>query len=34
MDEGGGRSVIQNYEPLLQVGDRVRVFGTQLELIQ
>jgi outer membrane lipoprotein SlyB len=34
MDDGSARSVIQNYEPLLQVGDRVRVFGTQLELIQ
>ena len=34
MDDGSVRSVSQNYEPLLQVGDRVRVFGTQLELIQ
>jgi len=34
MDDGGARSVIQNYEPLLQVGDRVRVFGTQVELVQ
>ena len=34
MDDGSTRSVIQNYEPLLQVGDRVRVFGTQIELIQ
>jgi hypothetical protein len=34
MDDGSARSVIQNYEPLLQVGDRVRVFGSQLELIQ
>jgi hypothetical protein len=34
MDDGSKRSVNQNYEPLLQVGDRVRVFGTQVELIQ
>ena len=34
MDDGTTRSVLQNYEPLLKVGDRVRVFGTQLELIQ
>jgi len=34
MDDGSARSVIQNYEPLLQVGDRVRVFGSQIELIQ
>jgi outer membrane lipoprotein SlyB len=34
MDDGSARSVIQNYEPLLQVGDRVRVFGTQVELVQ
>ena len=34
MDDGSARSLIQNYEPLLQVGDRVRVFGTQVELVQ
>ena len=34
MDDGSARSVTQNYEPLLQVGDRVRVFGSQIELIQ
>ena len=34
MDDGSARSVNQNYEPLLQVGDRVRVFGTQVELVQ
>jgi outer membrane lipoprotein SlyB len=34
MDDGSARSVTQNYEPLLQVGDRVRVFGTQIELLQ
>jgi outer membrane lipoprotein SlyB len=34
MDDGSGRSVIQNYEPLFVVGDRVHVFGTQVELLQ
>jgi outer membrane lipoprotein SlyB len=34
MDDGSARQVSQNYEPLLQVGDRVRVFGTQVELVQ
>lgn len=34
MDDGSGRSVTQNYEPLIQVGDRVRVFGSQIELVQ
>jgi outer membrane lipoprotein SlyB len=34
MDDASARSVTQNYEPLLQVGDRVRVFGTQVELVQ
>ena len=28
MDDGSGRSVVQNYEPLFVVGDRVHVFGT------
>ncbi|HQU47992.1 MAG TPA: hypothetical protein PLM09_02480 [Casimicrobiaceae bacterium] len=35
MDAGGPpRTVSLSYEPPFQVGDRVRVFGTQLELIQ
>ena len=34
MDDGSMRSVIQSYEPLYVVGDRVHVFGTQLELVQ
>ncbi|MEP6941946.1 MAG: hypothetical protein ABI981_03360 [Betaproteobacteria bacterium] len=34
MDDGSGRSVTQNYEPLFVVGDRVRVFGSQIELVQ
>ena len=33
MDRGGTRVVPQRYEPLLREGDRVRVFGTQLELV-
>ena len=33
MDAGGGlRTVSQPYEPALREGDRVRVYGTQLEL--
>ena len=34
MDDGSTRTLTQNYEPLLQVSDRVRVFGTQIELVQ
>ena len=33
MDRGGTRVVSQSYEPFVREGDRVRVFGTQLELI-
>jgi outer membrane lipoprotein SlyB len=34
MDDGSSRSIIQNYEPLFVADDRVRVLGTQVELIQ
>ena len=34
MDDGSTRSVTQNYEPLLVVGDRVRVMGSQIDLVQ
>jgi hypothetical protein len=34
MDAGGTRPVSLGYEPPFRVGDRVRVFGTQLELVQ
>jgi outer membrane lipoprotein SlyB len=33
MDDGSRRTVSQDYEPELREGDRVRVFGTQLELM-
>ena len=33
MDDGSVRSVTQNYQPMLQPGDRVRVVGTQVELL-
>jgi outer membrane lipoprotein SlyB len=32
MDAGGTRTLSQAYEPALREGDRVRVFGTQVEL--
>ena len=34
MDDGSSRSIVQNYEPLFVAGDRVHVFGTQIELVQ
>jgi hypothetical protein len=34
MDRGPPRVISQSYEPLLREGDRVRVAGTQLELVQ
>ena len=35
MDAGGApRTVSLSYDPPFRVGDRVRVFGTQLELVQ
>jgi outer membrane lipoprotein SlyB len=34
MDDGSSRTVSVEYEPLLQEGDRVRVYGRQLELYQ
>lgn len=33
MDNGLMRTVSQSYEPALREGDRVRVYGTQLELV-
>jgi len=33
MDDGSVRTVTQNYQPMLQSGDRVRVFGSQIELL-
>ena len=33
MDRGGTRVIPQSYEPMLRDGDRVRVLGTQLDLL-
>lgn len=33
MDSGGNRVVTNDYEPALREGDRVRVYGTQLDLV-
>ena len=33
MDDGGTRTVQQRYEPFVREGDRVRIIGTQLELV-
>jgi hypothetical protein len=33
LDGGGNRVVQQRYEPYVKEGDRVRIIGTQLELI-
>jgi hypothetical protein len=33
MDRGGIRVIPQSYEPMLREGDRVRVQGTQLDLV-
>ncbi len=33
MDDGSRRTVSHDYEPALREGDRVRVYGTQLELL-
>jgi outer membrane lipoprotein SlyB len=33
MDDGSRRTVTHDYEPAIQAGDRVRVYGTQLELM-
>ena len=32
MDDGTRRTLSQSYEPAVGEGDRVRVYGTQLEL--
>ena len=34
MDAGGTRTVSLRYDPPFRPGDRVRVYGTQLELVQ
>jgi outer membrane lipoprotein SlyB len=33
MDSGATRVISQRYEPLMREGDRVRILGTQLELV-
>jgi outer membrane lipoprotein SlyB len=33
MDDGSTRTVQQRYEPFVREGDRVRIMGTQLELV-
>ena len=34
MDGGATRAISQGYEPSVREGDRVRVYGTQLELVE
>jgi outer membrane lipoprotein SlyB len=34
MDDGSARLVQQRYEPFVREGERVRIVGTQLELVE